>query len=48
MPTLPACLPLLSYAESLCAQARVLLVGDALSGMARQLLDSGRSARVRV
>lgn len=41
MPTLPACLPLLSYAESLCAQARVLLVGDALSGLARQLIERG-------
>ena len=41
MPTTPASLPLLSYAESLCAQARVLLVGDALSPMPRQLIERG-------
>lgn len=41
MPTSPASLPLLSYAESLCAQARVLLVGDALSPMPRQLIERG-------
>lgn len=41
MPTLPASLPLVSYAESLCSQARVLLVGDALSGLARHLLERG-------
>ncbi|MFZ5891679.1 MAG: hypothetical protein ACOY0T_11550 [Myxococcota bacterium] len=41
MPTLPASLPLVSYAESLCTQARVLLVGNALSGLARHLLERG-------
>lgn len=41
MPTPPASLPLVSYAESLCSQARVLLVGDALSGLGRHLLERG-------
>lgn len=41
MPNLPASLPLVSYAESLCSQARVLFVGDALSSVPRQMLERG-------
>jgi len=41
MPTLPACLPLISYVESLCAQARVLVLGDALSSIPQKLTERG-------
>ncbi len=40
-PPLSAALPLLSYAEPLCAQARVLVVGNATSELAPLIIERG-------
>src|SRR5690606_8767128 len=42
--SLPPALPLVAYAESLCSGARVLVVGNARSGLPSRLLERGARA----